>query len=270
MKKIELLNSIDDFILELKYQEKADKTLYKYRSDIMRFLDSIRHDNQVTKDDVMAYKKFIGSRYKPRSINSYIVAINKFLKWSGCDDLKVKKLKLQEKYSIDNVASDSEYKRILRYSKKMGYYEIYMIIKVIKSTGIRVSELRFFTVEAINKGFYIHIRNKGKDRDAILIQELARELRKYCRDHKITAGPIFTISKSTIWRRLQKIAGAAKVNLDKAHAHSFRHLFGKDYIEQFNDLVGLADLLGHSSLETTRIYTRNTNDEKRAKLESMR
>jgi len=261
---------LNDFILELKYQEKADRTLKKYRADIVRFLDSVKHDCDITKDDVMAYKQYIARKYKPRSINSYIVAINKFLKWTGCDDLKVKKLKMQEKYSIDNVASDSDYKRILRYAKKLGYPEMYMLIKTIKSTGIRISELSFFTVEAVKKSFYIHIRNKGKDRDAILKQDLARELRKYCKEYHITTGPIFTISKATIWRRLQKIAGAARVNLDKAHAHSFRHLFGKDYIEQFNDLVGLADLLGHSSLETTRIYTRNTNEEKRIKLESMR
>jgi len=270
LNKDEILLTLDDFILELKYQEKADRTLTKYRADIKRFLESVKHNNDITKNDVMAYKSLVGKLYAPRSINSYIVAINKFLIWSGCEDMKVKKLKMQEKYSINNVPSDADYHRMLRFAKRMGYPEIYMIMKVIKRTGIRISELAFFTVEAVKDSFYIHIRNKGKDRDAVMTQDLARELRKYARDHNITKGPIFTIANATVWRRLHKIAGAAKVSLDKAHAHGFRHLFGKDYIEQCNDVVGLADMLGHSSLETTRIYTRNTNEEKRHKLESMR
>lgn len=270
MNKSDIPALLDDFIIELKYQEKAERTLSKYRADVMKFTEFIQHDNPITKDDVLEYKKFISSgQYKPRSINSYIVAVNKFLKWCGKDDLKVKKLKMQQKNSIDNIISFSDYKRLLRFAKKLGHEDIYMIMKIIATTGIRISELKFFTAEGI-KSFYIHVRNKGKDRDIILTQELSRELRKYCREHNIREGRIFELSDVQIWRKLKKIAGAARVNKEKVHAHSFRHLFAKEFMAEYNNALELADILGHSSLETTRIYTRSTNEEKRMKLEKMK
>lgn len=270
MKKSDIPALLDEFIIELKYQEKADRTLSKYRADVIKFLEFINHDNQITKDDVLSFKKHISSgQYKPRSINSYIVAVNKFLKWCGNENLKVKKLKMQQRNSIDDIISFSDYKRLLRFAKKLGHEDIYMIMKIIATTGIRISELKFFTVDEI-KSFYIHVRNKGKDRDIILTQELARELRKYCRDHRIKDGRIFDLSDVAIWRKMKKIAGTARVNKDKVHAHSFRHLFAKEFMAEYNNALELADILGHSSLETTRIYTRSTNEEKRKKLEQMK
>lgn len=270
MKKSEILSLLDEFILELKLQEKAERTLSKYQSDIMKFYDYIDHDDDITKEHVIEFKKHISSgMYKPRSINSYLIAVNKFLKWCNHDQLKVKTLKLQQKNSIENVISFSDYKRLLRFAKKLGHEDIYMIMKIIATTGIRISELKFFTSEGI-KSFYIHVRNKGKDRDIILTQELARELRKYCRDHKIKEGRIFNLNEVTIWRKMKRIAGASKVNKEKVHAHSFRHLFAKEFMAEYNNALELADILGHSSLETTRIYTRSTNEEKRMKLEKMK
>jgi site-specific recombinase XerD len=270
MNKKEMYQTLDEFILELKYQEKAERTLSKYKADIKKFLESIKHDDEITKDDVLKFKRQISEgMYKPRSINSYIVAVNKFLKWIGNEDMKVKKLKMQQKNSIENIISISDYKRLLRFAKKMNYEDIYMIMKIIATTGIRISELRFFTVDGI-KSFYIHVRNKGKDRDIILTQELARELRKYCRDNNIKSGRIFNLGDVAIWRKLKKIAGAARVNKEKVHAHSFRHLFAKEFMAEYNNALELADILGHSSLETTRIYTRSTNEEKRKKLEQMK
>lgn len=270
MNKNQMKFILEEFLIELKLQEKSDRTLRKYRSDIMKFIDSVNHDKDVTKEDVITFKNIIASGlYRPRSINSYIVAVNKFLVWSGNKELKVKKLKMQQRYSIDNIITLSDYKRLLRYAKKLNHNDIYMIMKIIAGTGIRISELKFFTVEGI-KSFYIHVRNKGKDRDVILTQELTRELRKYCKDNRIREGPIFNIADVTIWRKLKKIAGAARVNKEKVHAHSFRHLFAKEFMNVYNNAPELADILGHSSLETTRIYTRSTNEEKRRKLEQMK
>jgi len=112
--------------------------------------------------------------------------------------------------------------------------------------------------------------NKGQARAILLTQELARELRKYCKDHQIREGKIFTLSTPTIWRQMKQTASEAKVSLEKVHAHSFRHLFAKEFMEQYNNVLDLADILGHSSLETTRIYTRSSLDEKRKKLENMK
>lgn len=270
MNKSEMKLALTEFLIDIKNQEKASRTVSKYKSDINKFLDSIKHDEDITKTDVIWFKESISDgTFKPRSINSYIVAVNKFLRWCGLDNMKVKKLKMQQRYSIDNIITLSDYKRLLRYAKKMNHNDIYMIMKVIAGTGIRISELRFFTVEGI-KSFYIHVRNKGKDRDVILTQELARELRRYCKDNQIKTGSIFNIADVTIWRKLKRIAGAARVNKEKVHAHSFRHLFAKEFMNAYNNAPELADILGHSSLETTRIYTRSTNEEKRKKLEQMK
>jgi len=269
MNRDELKTKLSDFISDLKYQEKSVSTLTKYKTDILKFIDYIQHDEPITKDDTMAYKDYLFEQaYSPRSINSYIVALNKFLYWLNLGHLTIKKLKMQQRYSIDNVLSPTDYKRLQRYAKLLGYEELSMIMKVIVSTGIRVSELKFFTAESI-KSFYIHVRNKGKDRDIILTQELARELRKYCRENKIAKGSVFSLSPKQIWYRLQKIAAMARINKDKAHPHSLRHLFAKEYMNTFNNPLELADHLGHSSLETTRIYSRTTNEEKRKKLENM-
>ena len=269
MNKHEMKLKLSDFISELRHQEKSASTLSKYKADILKFIDYINHNEPISKDDTIAYKDYLFDQaYLPRSINSYVVALNKYLFWLKLDELTIRKLKMQQRYSIDNVLSPTDYKRLQRYAKTLGYEELSMIMKVIVSTGIRISELKFFTVDAI-KSFYIHVRNKGKDRDIILTQELARELRKYCREKKINKGPIFTLSPKQVWYRLQKIATMAKINKDKAHPHSLRHLFAKEYMSAFNNPLELADHLGHSSLETTRIYSRTTNEEKRKKLENM-
>ncbi|XCH78884.1 MAG: tyrosine-type recombinase/integrase [Candidatus Dehalobacter alkaniphilus] len=270
MKKSDLSQKLDEFITELRYQEKADRTLIKYRADVIKFIDSVNHENDVTKDDVLSFKKILtNSDYEPTSINSYIVAVNKFLRWCGNEEMRVKKLKIQQVNSLDEVISEKDYKRLLRFAKTLGHNDIYMIMKIIATTGIRIGELKYFTVDSIET-YYINVRNKGKDRVIILTQELARELRKYCRDNRIKEGRIFNLPDQKIWRRMKKVAGAAKVNKSVVHAHSFRHLFAIAFMEKYNNLPDLADILGHSKLETTRIYTRSTNQMKRKNLENLR
>ena len=143
-------------------------------------------------------------------------------------------------------------------------------------TGIRISELKYFTIENL-KTNYINVFNKGKERKIILRQDLIRELRKYSRDKHIKDGYIFRgkiqkqmPAESTIWRQMKKVAGMARVNKKKVHAHSFRHLFAQVFLEQYpNEITELADLLGHNSLETTRLYTRTSANQKRNKLEQL-
>ncbi len=270
MTKEDLKQKLSDFLLQLRLEEKSKRTIDKYHCDILKFIDSINHQGDISKEDVIVFKeKIMESEYKPSSINSFIVAINKFLIWNNLSDLKVKKIKTQQASSLEDVISVTDYARLLRFAKKMNQHEIYMIMKIIATTGIRIGELKYFTVESV-KSYFIHVRNKGKDRDIIMTQELAREIRRYCRDHKITSGKIFNLSEVTIWRRMKKVAGAAKVNKNKVHAHSFRHLFAKEFMDKYNNPLDLADILGHNSLETTRVYTRSTNEEKRRKMENMK
>lgn len=278
MNKNELSNSLAEFLTELKYDEKAENTMKKYRCNISAFLDFIEGDTDITKDHVLAFKEeLIKRKFSTATINNYIVSVNKFLKWVGIKELTVKQIKQQKKSSLDEILSITDYKRMLKFAKKMNRMDIYYIMKILAMTGIRIDELRFFTVESI-KGNYIDVQNKGKERVITIRQDLARELRKYCRSSGIKEGYLFKgevpgkmIDKSTIWRNMKKIAGKARVKKSKVHAHSFRHLFAKLFLDRYsNNITELADILGHNSLETTRIYTRTTNEEKRKKLEEIK
>ncbi|MEI7667455.1 MAG: tyrosine-type recombinase/integrase [Erysipelotrichaceae bacterium] len=270
MRNEELIRAQSQFIKEQRLNEKSKRTLSKYDRDIQKFLDFIPDDVEITKEHILEYKDHLcDGRYQTSSINNYLTILNTFLKWCGQGDLRVREIKTQQKSSISNVVSEADAKRLLRFAKQRGREDIYLIIKIILTTGIRINELEWFTVENL-KSYHFSVKNKGKEREIILTQELTRELRKYCRERKLSTGKIFILSYSTIWRQMKIIAGAARVNLEKVHPHSFRHLFAKSFMAQYNNVLDLADILGHSSLETTRIYTRSTIEEKRDKLEGLR
>ena len=279
MTKNDLLNKLDEWIIEQTYQEYSQNTLNQYKANVLKFINWIPDDISLTKQTTMAYKEYLyklNPRPKTSSINTWIIELNKFLKWLELKDLTIKKIKTQTKTSTEEVLSISDYKRLLRYSKKTNNMKLYYIMKVLAMTGIRISELKYFTVENI-KSNYISAFNKGKERDIIIRQDLARELRKYCKENKIKEVHIFKGLKddslpaySTIWRQLKKVAGASRVNKNKVHAHSFRHLFAQVFLNEYSDnITELADILGHNSLETTRLYTRTSNTQKKNKLEKL-
>lgn len=279
MNKQELLSRLDEWILEQKYQEYAENTLKQYRANVMKFIDWLPdNDDPINKDTTLDYKKYLGTiAGSTNSINTWIVTINKYLKWCGMQDIIIKKIKMQQKQSNEEVLSLTDYKRLLRWSKKMDLTKLHYIMKILAMTGIRISELRYFTVENLNSN-YIKVFNKGKERKIIIRQDLARELRKYCRENKIKDGYVFPgekqgkqIHESTIFRQMKKVAGAAKVNKNKVHAHSFRHLFAQVFLNTYNNnITELADILGHNSLDTTRLYTRTSDAQKREKLEKLK
>lgn len=279
VKKHDINLKLNEFLTELKYAEKAENTIKKYRCNIEHFIELLEGERDITKDDILLFKNYLveKSGYKTSTINSYIISINKYLKWLGCSELIVKQVKQQRKSSLEDVLNNNDYKRLLKFAKRINRMDIYYIMKILAMTGIRISELKYFTVENI-KSNYISATNKGKERNIVLRQDLARELRKYCKERNIKSGLLFPgnvkgkmLAQSTIWRNMKKIAGMAKVKLSKVHAHSFRHLFAKQFLKQYNNnITELADILGHNSLETTRIYTRSTDAEKRKKLEEMK
>ena len=279
MTKKELLLKLEEWIDEQKYQEYSDNTLKQYKANVLKFIDWLKDDETITKQTTIDYKKYLyelNPRPTTSSINTWIIELNKFLKWLELNDLTIKKIKQQTKTSTEEVLSVSDYKRLLRFSKRMGLFKLHCIMKVLAMTGIRISELKYFTVENL-KSNYIVAFNKGKERNIIVRQDLARELRKYCRENKIKEGYIFTGEKkgkmphaSTIWRQMKKVSGAARVNKKKVHAHSFRHLFAQVFLDEYNNNISeLADILGHNSLETTRLYTRSSNSQKKSKLEKL-
>ena len=279
MYKEELKERLPDFLMEQAEDEKSQNTLKKYKHNIELFIDWIPEDAALDKTIVIDFKRHLleDLHFRTNTINNYIISVNKFLYWIGMQDCKVKQLRKQHAASNSEILSLADYKRLLRIAKRIGQEDTYLIMKILAMTGIRIEELSFFTVENM-KTNYIHVRNKGKERSIIIRQDLAREIRQYCRDKGIKTGVIFScmnkgrmMAKSTIWRRMQRIAGIARVSKNKVHAHSFRHLFAKLFLEEYNGSIAeLADILGHNSLETTRIYAKTTDEEKRRKLERIK
>ena len=278
-KKQDLYPLVDEWINEQYYQEYSDNTLKQYKANVLKFVDWMDDDEILTKDTTIRFKNYVYNlepRPKTSTINTWIIEINKFLKYIDRKDLTLKKIKMQVKTSNNEVLTIADYKRLLRFAKRKNNMQLYYIIKVLAMTGIRISELKYFTVENIKEN-YIDGFNKGKERKIILRQDLARELRKYARDNNIKTGYIFRgakkgcmPNKATIWKQLKKTAGAARVNKKKVHAHSFRHLFAQIFLESYpGAITELADILGHNSLETTRLYTRTSNKKKKSKMEQM-
>ena len=286
MNKKDLEKKLNTFITELKYEEKSSRTLSQYKHACTLFINSIDHENDITKDDVMKFKSNIVDEYKPSSVKNFITALNKFLCYCEYEtlerknkksQLEVKQVKIQHASSIDDVLEPKEFKRLVKYAKKIGQMDMYLIMKIFAYTGIREQELKEFTVESIKKSVIL-VNSKGTLREIILRGDLHREIKRYVKENKIESGYIFKgvrdssklISAKTIWWRLKKIAGKAKIKKAKVHAHSFRHLFTLQCQEQGMTVEEIADILGHKSTETTRIYLRTTTKIKKEKLEKLK
>lgn len=256
-------------------EEKSQATIEKYIRDIQAFSQFLG-DQPITKESVILYKQSLLKDYKTSSINSMLVAINSLLEFLGCSECKVKLLKVQRRLfcSQDKELTKDEYKRLLIAARKHNNERLYLLIQTICSTGIRVSELKFITVESLKSGKSI-IRNKGKIREIFLPKELRKILLSYCRRRKIVSGSIFItkngkpLNRSNIWSSMKALCQDAKVDKGKVFPHNLRHLFAFTYYKIDKDLVRLADILGHSNIETTRIYTMTTGNEYVKKLSLM-
>lgn len=294
MKKKDLEGYIEEYLAEEQEDEKAKKTLIHYRHIVNMFVSSLP-DDEITKVDFMKFKESLLEKYKPKTVSNYIVIVNKFIKYVELvtnesiqqfdfNQMKkyyskntLKNIKIQQEASLKEVLEPIDLKRMLRMAKKLEEWDLYYIMKVIAYTGVRAEELKVFTVENLESN-YIKVKNKGKIRNVIVPQDLRRDLLKYCKQAGITTGYIFPGKKpgtmlhsTTIYKRLKKLAGLCRgVKKSKVHAHSFRHLFAIKYMEEYGDISELADILGHSSIETTRIYTRTTDKMKRERMERMK
>lgn len=282
MKKNDLAERLEEFLTAVRSEDELTKrTLDKYRRDIQKLIDYLDPADELTKAKMLDYRDYlVASGYEKSSINSFIVVANKYLCWLESPDLCVGQLKIQST-SFDDAISPVDYDRLLRRAKLVGQQDTYMTMKILGNTGIRISELRYFTVENLerctNHNKAIRVTNKGKTRDVPIRQELFRELKAYCRKYKIKSGPIIynpdtgkMYADSTIWRRIQKLAGMAKVSLDSAHPHAFRHMFAKQYLAAGGNYFDLKTILGHSKLDTTQIYAQSTLLEQRKAIERMK
>ncbi len=254
-------NQIADFENYLIEEEKSRATIEKYLRDIKAF-SSYLFNRELSKCEVIAYKKSIAEDYAPASVNSMLVSVNSFLKFIGRSDLCVKLLKIQRQIFANEKKelTTSEYKRLLAAAKNS---RLELVIQTICETGIRVSELKYITVEAVNEGKAV-VDCKNKTRVIFIPSPLRKVLMGYIKKSGITAGSVFItksgkpLNRSNIWRDMKALCERANVAADKVFPHNLRHLFARTFYSIERDIVRLADLLGHSSIDTTRIYTMET------------
>ena len=257
---------IEEFKIFLVSEEKSYATVEKYIRDICAFSEWICGRN-VDKTAVLEYKAYLVENYKPASVNSVLSSLNSFFTYNEWYDCKVKSLKIQKQIfaSKDKELTKAEYERLLDAAKSKKNERLYLLMQTICSTGIRVSELRFVTVSAVNTSV-ANINCKGKLRQVFLPKALCKVLTRYIREQKITSGSVFVsrtgkpLDRSNIWSDMKKLCESAGVSKDKVFPHNLRHLFALTYYSLQKDIVRLADILGHSSVNTTRIYTMETGE----------
>lgn len=243
-------------------EERSEATIEKYMRDIKHFYDFLPENKIITKEQLVVYKQSLSDSYKVTSINSMLVSVNGLLSFMKLEGLKLKLHKVQRKVfsSVESELTKSEYKRLLEAAMNRKNKRLYMLIQTICGTGIRVSEHKYITVECLQEGQAM-VNNKGKSRIIFINKKLRKLLQKYCKEENIVSGPIFItrngkpMDRSNIWSAMKRLCKDADVDRKKVFPHNLRHLFALTYYGLFKDVVRLADILGHSSIETTRVYT---------------
>ena len=218
----------------------------------------------------------MSNNYAIRSVNSMIASLNHFFVFAGHEQLKIKSIKEQRQIfcSEDKELTKEEYTRLLHTAESKGNKRLHLILQTICGTGIRISELKFITVEAVKKGEAL-VFCKGKRRPVFNVKALRKKLLLYAAEQKIARGCIFVtrtgkpVSRTNIWRDMKKLCQSANVNPGKVFPHNLRHLFARVFYGIEKDIAKLADILGHSSINTTRIYIISTGTEHRQRMENM-
>ena len=245
----------------LREQERSAATIQKYAHDLTALLEYLQGE-ALTKALMIGWKEALSADHAPVTVNSMLVAVNGFLRFMGWHALTVRLLKIQRPLFREEQRelSKDEYARLVDAAQRAGDERLALILQTICATGIRVSELRFISAEAVRSG-RAEVCNKGKRRTVFLPDRLRRLLKTYLKKQKITAGAVFVtrtgrpLDRSNIWRAMKALCESAGVEPSKVFPHNLRHLFARAYYALEKDLARLADILGHSSINTTRIYT---------------
>ena len=266
---------IKSFQAELIKQEHAAATIEKYMHDIRTFTAWLGN-REVTPETVHEWKKSLTERFSPGTVNGKLAALNAFFTFTGWTDCRARSLKLQRRAFRDDARelTRDEFYRLVNTAQRLDKERLALLLEAIGSTGVRVSEVKYFTVEAARLG-RAEIALKGKIRTILLPGKLCRKLLKYARKQKIASGEIFLtrsgkpINRKQIWAEMKALCKQAGVEPEKVFPHNLRHLFAQTFYHQTRDVVKLADVLGHSSLSTTRIYLISTGAEHRKELEKL-
>ena len=267
--------AIQRFKTSLIQEEKSSVTVQKYLRDVAAFA-RYAGGAGITKEIVIQYKQRLLEQYAPASVNSMLAAVNRFLKELGWYDCVVKRLKIQQQAfrSRERELTKAEYIRLLEAARKTGDERLCLLMQTVCSTGIRISELRFITVEAVRQG-RATVTLKGKTRQVLLPKALIKELIPYINIRGIQTGSVFVtrngkpLDRSNILHSMKMLCPAAKVNPRKVYPHNLRHLFACQYYKAEKDLSNLADLLGHTSVNTTRIYTSTSGMEHQRQIDRL-
>ena len=252
---------ISDYADHLRDQEKSESTARQYTRNLVQ-LQLWLTGRPLSKIELIEWKGQLSREYASTTVNAILAAVNSFLRFMSWSNLSVKLLKIQRSSFLDGgrELSRAEYARLVQTAEQEGNQRLSLIMQTICATGIRVSELKFITVESVKTG-KAKIMNKGKCRPVFLQAKLRQALRNYLQKQKITAGAVFVtrkgkpLDRSNIWREMKDLCKAAGVEPEKVFPHNLRHLFARVYYTLEKDLSRLADILGHSNVSTTRIYT---------------
>lgn len=242
----------------------AENTITSYVWTVTYYLE---HYKEVNKKNLLAYKGYLVENFKPQTVNLRLQAVNKFLEFSKQEKLRMKFVKAQQKNFLENVISDADYKFLKTKLKADGYDQWYFIVWFMAATGARVSELLQIKAEHVNVGYLDLYSKGGKMRRIYIPKKLCTEAAKWLKERDLTTGYLFTnrtgnrLSTRGIAIQLKHFAENYGINREVVYPHSFRHRFAKNFLDKFNDIALLADLMGHESIETTRIYLRRTASE---------
>lgn len=276
MKRIFDSGKLKKFENYLKNEERSEATIEKYMRDV-RFFAEFAGDAEITKEVILGYKSKLRESYAVSSANSMIAALNSFFRFCGWHELCVKQFKVQRQIycSEEKELTRAEYVRLLTAANRRQNKRLNLIIQTICGTGIRVSELQYITVEAVKSG-EAAVNCKGKNRRIFIVSELKKKLLHYIKERGIVSGAVFVtkrgkpISRITVWKEMKALCQSANVSPRKVFPHNLRHLFARTFYGIEKDIAKLADILGHSSINTTRIYIVTSGAEHRRKMENMR
>ena len=270
-------DNIKEYKDSLKLSEKEEDTIKQYEGYIKEFIKyaNIKNKEDITKEKLIEFKEYMQEKYKTNTINIKITVINAFITFIGLDSsYKLKHLKKQQKATLENVLTQTDYERLLRIAKVKNKKVMYYIMETLAETGIRISELEHITVEAVKKGEAVFDSKGTVERKAFINKKLQKELLKYCKEEGIKTGIIFKsrngnpLDSAYIYKEIQWIAGQARIKKSKPHPHSFRHLFAKNYLSKpGHNIADLKNILGHKNISTTEIYLQKSTRELKETLE---
>ena len=265
---------LKNFRFELEEQGLSLSTRQTYLRSAERFI-AYANGKTITRRLVQEYNHALDEKgFKAATINLNMIAVNKFLRFCDMEQCTVKVVRLQQRQSLNYVLEPEDYHKLLDYALESGREKYYMIMRTLAKTGIRISELRYITVEALDAGV-TQVHNKGRYRDVYLPDGLIAELRRFCEKEQITRGSIFKgnkgtpLSRKAVWKMLKKIADMTGIDKRKVHPHAFRHFFCISYMNKYGNIFELADFPGHVNVETTRIYSKSTTEQKRKRLDAL-